>query len=139
MAFEGSVAMLGEFLTGNLFLSQMGVLGATALMFVSSLVLCVMSFRSAGASRRAMRSAEELAREVRHLTAQIEQTKRRPATAHGLREAEETSIEVDSHGEEISLDDGDRAEIEAHETRLEAAKKSAIEPSALLRGRLRRR
>lgn len=141
MSVEGLFASLGlgELLTGDLFLTQMGVLGATAVLFLSSLALSVMSFRSASATQRALRSAEDLAAEMRHLTAQVEYSSRRhaPAQDHG---DEHVCGEGCGHAEErLDLTDHDRAEYANAEASLEAAKKAAIEPSALLRGRLRRR
>lgn len=134
MSFEGLLASLGGFLSGELFVTQMGVLGATAFLFLSSLVFSVLAFRSAAASYRALREARNLASEMRHLTAQVELSARprSPAPDHDAAQdyAPQPSLE---------LTDGDRAESGRADEHLELAKRAAIEPSALLRGRLRRR
>lgn len=138
MPFEElfSALGLGELLASDLFMTQVGVLAATALLFLSSLVVTVMSFRSAAASRQALLSARELAIEVRHLTAQVEKSARRPSAA-----SEETSDysfgdRSDSH-DASARTEGDREDAATTEAMLEAAKKAATEPSALLRDRLR--
>ncbi|MEQ1928931.1 MAG: hypothetical protein ABL957_00160 [Parvularculaceae bacterium] len=140
MPLEGLVSSLGlgELLTGDLFLTQVGVLTATAFLFLSSLVLSVMSFRSAASSHKALRAAQDLTAEMRHLTAQVESSARRPSTApeHGDDSAHDYAAENHDR-RSIDLTEDDRAEYAAAD--LEAAKKAAIEPSALLRGRLRRR
>lgn len=134
---DGFAASLGSLLSGDLFITQMGVLGATAFFFLSSLVLSVLSFRSAAASHSALREAKDLASEMRHLTAQVELSARPRAASSDQDEARDYAS-VDRHEASIDLTDDDRADGRAVQ-HLEAAKKAAIEPSALLRGRLRRR
>lgn len=77
-----SVTGLGEFVDQDFFLAQIGLLGGSALLFLFSLVLCVLAFRAAGAAKSAreeseayFQSAQDLASEVRSLTAQVEKTK----------------------------------------------------------------
>ena len=139
MPLEGFVSALGlgEMLAGDLFMTQIGVLAATAFLFLGSLALSVLSFRSAAASRRALGHAHDLASEMRQLTAQIELSARAPSSAPDRYEG--TAEHAGGALHSIDLTENDRAEHAHAETRLEAAKKAAIEPSALLRGRLRRR
>jgi len=93
MNFESLLSMsgLGEFVDQDFFVAQIGLLSGSVLFFVLSFVFCIMAFRSALAARQArseakdfFQSAEDLAVEVRHLTAQVEQTmqnKREPVAA----------------------------------------------------------
>jgi len=83
MTIEGllSTAGLGEFVAQDFFVVQVGLLGGGALLFVLSLILCLMAFRAAKAAKEArgeaevfFQSAQDLAGEVRHLTAQVEKT-----------------------------------------------------------------
>jgi hypothetical protein len=133
---------------GEFVLAQIGVLGAMAVAFAGSLVLCLLSFRAAAATRRALKSAQDLADEMRHLTAQMESATRRAHRAETeFRTAPaEADPWTDKYGERaqaeadaISGDYQDRARPVMSDQHLEAAKKAAIEPSALLRHRARRR
>ncbi len=93
MSIEGLLSMsgLGEFVDQDFFVAQVALLGGTVLFFILSCVFCIMAFRSAIAARDArgeaqayFKSAEDLAVEVRRLTAQVEataQNKRAPMTA----------------------------------------------------------
>lgn len=139
---------VGGAMSGEFFLTQMGVLGVTAFAFAGSIVLCMLSFRAASSTQRALKTAEELAAEVRHLTAQIETASRRPARAEAETRdhAGESDPWTDNYGARaqseasaISLEASDRAAPMLSDQALEAAKKAAIEPSALLRNRSRRR
>lgn len=133
---------------GDFFLTQIGVLGATLFAFAGSVVLCLLSFRAAAATQRALRTAQDLADEMRHLTAQMEGAARRPHRAEA--ELKDAGVHADSWTDDY----GQRARYEADamtpgaearsrpamsDQALEAAKKAAIEPSALLRQRHRRR
>jgi biopolymer transport protein ExbB/TolQ len=154
MSFEGlwSFLGLGDLLGEDVFAIQMSVLTVTVLLFICSFIVCLMAFRAAGAARRArseaeahFRSAQDLAVEVRHLTAQVEKaTHRRSAAAAasspirvGASETpDEAEIEIISApAEDPSADE--RLADEANGRTLEEAKKAATIPSALL-GRFRR-
>jgi hypothetical protein len=127
----------------DFFLTQMGVLTGTGLLFLCSLVACMMAFRAAGSARRSRieaaahyESAQSLAAEIRHMAAQAEFAARSPAE----RESYGDNSQADYPEEAIvELSRDDRADLAAGEAALEAAKRAAIEPSALLRGRRRRR
>ena len=76
-----SMAGLGEFVERDFFIAQVGLLGGSALLFVFSLVVCILAFRAAVAARGAQRdselhfaSSQDLATEMRQLTAQVEQS-----------------------------------------------------------------
>ena len=83
MTVESFLSMtgLGELVDQDFFAAQVGLLGGSVLFFILSLVLCIMAFRAAMAARNArgeaedyFESAQDLAKEMRHLTAQVEQT-----------------------------------------------------------------
>lgn len=83
MSIESLLAMtgLGQFVDQDFFLAQIGLLGGSALLFLFSLALCIMAFRAAKAAKSArgeseayFESAQDLAKEMRHLTAQVEKT-----------------------------------------------------------------
>ncbi|MEX0643701.1 MAG: hypothetical protein WD076_00200 [Parvularculaceae bacterium] len=161
MAFEGLLSPqgLGEFLARDFFTLQVGVMVLTALAFLCTFVLCLMAFRAAGGAKRARidaeahyRAAQDLAVEVRHLTAQIERaTGRRmtsvPSTPVRVGASELTDeAEIEIIGSDLRGDDAlggagrDAADGDlAHEKALDEAKKAATVPAALLGGLLRRR
>lgn len=127
---------LEQFLGDELLLLQAVVLGLTAFFFLCSLVLSVMAMRTASSARKARLSANDLALEVRHLTAQIEKSRERKAYRE-VSDSDDYNPEADYYAE----DDQDYAandEAESIHT-LDAAKRAASEPSALLTGFLRRR
>ncbi len=152
MASEGLLSPqgLGEFLARDFFTLQVGVMTLTALAFLCTFVLCLLAFRAAGAAKRSRldaeahyRAAEDLAVEVRHLTAQIERATGRRMSSSPVRVGaseltDEAEIEVIS-----SPDDGAAMEAAdddpARDRALDAAKKAATLPAALLGGLLRRR
>jgi len=74
---------------------------------------------------------------MRLLTAQVELSARPRSAAAD--EGPSGYSNADHGGSEIDLTEDDRAEYRQAEQHLEAAKRAAIEPSALLRGRRRRR
>lgn len=135
--------------------NQVGFETLTILLFISSLVICMMAFQAAGAARKArneakgyLKSAQDLALEVRHLTAQVEKATHKRATAAssgpvrvGASETtEEAEISIiDAPTDESSYDEDDRLANEANGRTLEEAKKAATVPSALLGGFLRRK
>jgi hypothetical protein len=160
MAFEGLLSPegLGAFLAQDFFSLQVGVMTLTALLFFCTTVLCLLAFRAAGGAKRARREAEaqfqaaqDLAVEVRHLTAQIERATSRRASAPsfpsgpvrvGASEVtDEAEIEIINapHGRDdqaaMDLDEGGSI----GDRTLDAAKKAATVPAALLGGLLRRR
>lgn len=74
-----ALAGLGEIVAEDLLFVQIAVLGATALLFLASLVLSALAFRAAGTARKARVEAaadavvaRDLAVEIRRLTAQTE-------------------------------------------------------------------
>jgi|GEM_PF-4549044 len=76
-----SMVGLGQLVDQDFFIVQVGLLGGSVIFFFLSLVLCIMAFRATMAARNArneseayFESAQDLAKEVRHLTAQVEQT-----------------------------------------------------------------
>lgn len=131
------------------FFDQISFETFTILLFVASFVLCMMAFKAAGAARRArneaaahVKSAQDLAAEVRHLTAQVEKATHRRASAPvrvGSSEStDEAEIEIISAPAE-DFDEDERMAHEANGRTLEEAKKAATVPSALLGGFLRRK
>lgn len=111
----------GEVIADDVFYFQIGLLTLVVLFFLASLVLCVMSVRAAGGARSALKRADELAAEMRHLTAQVELSTKRAAT---IRSSEATdNATTDKEG--------------AADRSLEAAKEAATVPTSLVRGRFR--
>lgn len=161
MAFEGLLSLegLGGFLARDFFTLQVGVLALTALAFLCTFVLCLLAFRAAGGAKRArldaeaqFRAAQDLAVEVRHLTAQIERaTGRRmtsvpssPVRVGASELTDEAEIEIigapsreTEAGEESTMEGSDRDP--ASDRALDGAKRAATVPAALLGGLLRRR
>lgn len=129
MQWESALAALGlgELVADEAFVAQIGLMAASTILFLCSIVVCGMAFRAAGAARRARREALDLAVEVRHLTAQVEK-----ATARRRSEPAETAGEF--AGEAIG-----EAEASAPDPALEEAKQAATVPSALLSSFVRRR
>ena len=81
MSLENLLAKagMGEFVEQEFFLAQVGLLGGSIILVLISLVFCILAFRAAGAARTAreeselmFQSAQDLAGEMRHLTAQVE-------------------------------------------------------------------
>lgn len=131
------------------FFDEIGFQTLTILLFVASLVVCMMAFQAAGAARKArneakahLRSAQDLADEMRHLTAQVEKaTHKRVSTPVRVGSSETTAeaeIEIIASDDQ-SFGEGDRLANEANGRTLEEAKKAATVPSALLGGFLRRK
>ncbi len=121
---------LGELIEQDFFIAQILLLGGSLLAFVLSLGVCLMAFRAASSARAARsdaeqfhQSAENLAAEVRSLTAQLE----RRLTSEAVRRADHrtafaaTASEPPSVGEEEgALAEGDRREgapLQTGETR----------------------
>ncbi len=136
MSLESLLAAIGVDLAAfDFLLTQIGVLTGTGLLFLLSLVACMMAFRAAGSARRSrldaeahFRSAQTLATEIRHLTAQMETATRTAGPRDYDKPTDYASVE-------IGAADNAGAELEAAEAALEAAKRAATEPSDLLRER----
>jgi len=111
----------GEMIADDVFYFQIGLLTLVVLFFLASLVLCVMSVRAAGGARSALKRADELAAEMRHLTAQVELSTKRAAAVRPLGEQDAAAIGPDGSA--------DRS--------LEAAKEAVTVPTSLVRGRFR--
>lgn len=175
MALHDFLASLGfeEFLTKDIFTAQVGVLAATAFFFAGSLVLCLMAFRAARAAGRSrseaqahFRSAQDLAVEVRRLTAQVEKATTRRAAASvpstpmrvsAAETTEEAEVVIEaaeeapepvegaenaavlSEEKAAALSEEPAAEPVVTDHTLEEATKAATVPSALLRNSRRRR
>lgn len=158
MAFEEFLFRigLGELVAEDFFLAQILLMSVTALVLVASLVLCAMAFKAATAARRARAeaeahflAAEDLAVEMRHLTAQVELATKRPAAKPVIIEAIEPLIEAAANEDQAALGDApsdDQAATVAEEDEppasdktLEAAKEAASVPKALVGSFLRRR
>lgn len=128
--FVSSAGLAGVVADTSL-VTQIGFLLATGFLFFGALVGGAMSWGAARAARRAqteiareLKATQELAAEIRNLTARAEDLARQRFAA---------STEVDAP---------DRAadgEQQAATRSLEAARESATVPSALLGGMLRRR
>lgn len=157
MAFEEFLMRvgLGELVAEDFFLAQILLMSVTALLFAASLVMCVMAFRAAAAARKARSeaqahflSAQDLAVEMRHLTAQVELATKRPAAKPVRIDLVEPLVEAAANEDQAMTAENDSpgAEnakaVEAPETSdktLDAAKEAASVPKALVGSFLRRR
>lgn len=140
MGLEGVISALGlgGLIADQAFLAQIGLMAVSSVLFLSSIIVCAMAFRAAGAARSARREALDLAVEVRHLTAQVEKAARRGAAPSRSEEpAAEAGVELSASGEGEPAGKTEAAETEART--LEEAKNAATVPSALLRRLVRRR
>ena len=161
MGFEGILAFLGlgDLVVDDFFAVQIGVLFLTALLFLGSFILCLQAFRAAGAARRAvseisddMSAVAKMTSEARQLSDRINDaiSRQEDQAARYLDEAADAEpLEVDTRDNEppaevMGLGESDEAAPEEEqslrtENPLEAAKRSATVPSALLKGFIRRR
>ena len=167
MSLQDMLSALGfGGLTASEFVSiaELAMLFGSGILFLSTFVLCMMAFRATGAAQQArkaaethFRSAQDLAVEVRHLTAQVEKsTARRTAEASvpaspvrvgALETTGEADVEIiaDHAGEEgATLGEVETVAAAPEATapsdpRLEEATRAASVPSALLMKRRRRR
>jgi len=136
MNFEQVLASsgLGGLVADEFFVTQIGVLTLTGILFAASLALCIMAVRAASTAKRARNDAQmtvasmqDMADEMRQLTAQVE----RASYAQNRAEQDDDASEA---GNEISLDADDK-EIDPPAE----GKSKKTRPSALLRGFLSRR
>lgn len=136
MGFEAAISALGlgGLIADEVFLAQIGLMAVSSILFLSSIIVCAMAFRAAGAARRARREALDLAVEVRHLTAQVEKAAHRGGAPS---RSEEPAAALSASGEGEPSGKTEAAETEVRT--LEEAKNAATVPSALLRRMVRRR
>lgn len=157
MAFEEFLMRvgLGELVAEDFFLAQIVLMSLTALLFAASLVMCVMAFRAATAARKArsearthLLSAQDLAVEMRHLTAQVELATKRPAAKAVKIDLVEPLVEAAANEDQTSAPAGRDSESGAtfaeeeaapSDKTLDAAKEAASVPKALVGSFLRRR
>ena len=125
---------LGGLVADEFFFTQIGVLTLTGILFAMSLALCIMAMRAAFSAKRAQNEAQmsvssmqDMAVEMRQLTAQVERAAY--AQNHDDRDDEEADA-----ADEISAD-ADTEERDPSSEDNSAGRK----PSALLRGFLSRR
>lgn len=151
-------AGFSELMQDGFFAAQFLTLAFTIVFFVGALALCLMSMRNAARMRRALGEADalrssmaDLTAEMRQLAVQTELAKQETeASAASVRmAAEEARAYVESHAEaREAVEDAAPAEAAeeaaaidqpAEDRTLSDAKRAAAEPSALLRGLIRRR
>jgi len=139
MGLEGVISALGlgGLIADQAFLAQVGLMAVSSILFLSSIIVCAMAFRAAGAARSARREALDLAVEVRHLTAQVEKAAHRGGAPSRGDETAEAAVALSASGEGESSGKTGAAETEIRT--LEEAKNAATVPSALLRRMVRRR
>lgn len=129
----------GWLVADEFFVTQIGVLTLTGILFAASLALCIMAMRAAFTAKRARNEAQltvasmqDMAVEMRQLTAQVE----RASYA-------QTHVEQDDEASEAGDKAGDDASLGANETETgppaDEGKTNKKRPSALLRGFLSRR
>jgi hypothetical protein len=135
---------LGDLVVDEFFFTQIGVLALTGLFFLGALALCIMAMRAASSAKKSKNSAREfassmqdIAAEMRQLTAQMERASYKGSSDNHTttRDKQDSEAEV----EILHDEDGQRNADTASDKALSKAKRAAIEPSALLRGFLRRR
>ncbi len=150
MGYEQVLAglRLSEFSTREIFIGQVGISFLTLLMFFAAIALCVQAFRAIGAAKEVqadvdgkLRSIQELASEVRHLTAQVEKASVRvtPAPAPTLDPEVTPSV---AGAMDTGLESSEPVEEESPEQprqTLDAAKRAATEPVAILRSFMRQK
>ncbi len=150
---------LGDLIADDFFAMQIGVLFLTTLLFLGSFILCLQAFRAAGAARRAMSeitddmsAVAKMTSEARQLSDRIDDaiSRQEDQAARYLDEAADAEpMDAQTRddtppAEVMELGESDEAPLEKEqnlraENPLEAAKRAATVPSALLKGILRRR
>ncbi len=125
---------LGWLVADEFFITQIGVLTLSGIFFVASLALCIMAMRAASTAKRARNEAQmtvasmqDMADEMRQLTAQVERANY--AQSHADHDDDATAT-----GDKTSLDTDEKEIDPAAEGNARKAR-----PSALLRGFLSRR
>ena len=128
---------LGELVADEFFVTQVGVLTVTGVLFVASLSLCIMAMRAAASAKRARDDVEmtaagmqDIAGEMRQLTAQVE----RASYAQNQVDAEAADTDK-TDVDEASLQNAGVEDV-TPDADDDARKKPA---SALFRGLMRRR
>ena len=131
-----SLGLVGQ-VADEMFVTQIGVLALTGLLFVASMALCIMAARAASSAKRTRddvqgvaASMQDMKDEMRQLTAQIERasyTSNRTETEDGVSDAPATSGETRLAADEENIDPPSESD---------GANRA---PSALFRGFLRRR
>ncbi|MFQ5562849.1 MAG: hypothetical protein ACE5FO_04690 [Parvularculaceae bacterium] len=170
MGYEQVLARLGlGGLSGpDVFAAQIFLLAFTLVLFIGAIALCILAFRAVGAARRLredvdtqFRAVQDLAVEVRHLTAQVEkavtrrtsvpETPSRSARVGAAATTPEAEVEVSTDERNARSRNQERDEAAAQTTAddaerdrgssqmLDAAKRAATEPAAILRSIMRRK
>lgn len=136
MNFEQVIASfgLGGLVADEFFVTQIGVLTLTAILFAASLALCIMAARAASTAKRvrddvqsSAASMQDMAVEMRQLTAQVE----RASYAQSHVDHEDDATEANDETSLDSYADETNPPTEGNHKR--------SRPSALLRGFLSRR
>ncbi len=131
---------------------EAGVIAVMIIFAVTSLALCIFAMKAAGAAKKArneagalLASAEQLAADMRSMSDKVERTAQDFARSEPRRAAsEEKPLRAPAPPRREALSFADPVielgpEDEAKGRALEGARKAASEPSALLRGLIRRR
>lgn len=156
MAFEELLARigLGELVAEDFFLAQVLMMSAATILFLASLVMCVMAFRAAGAARKARSEAEahflsakDIAVEMRHLTAQVELSTKRlaasPVRSEPVEAASEKPVlpgsETNIDADRASSSDAANDSAPLEDKTLSAAREAASVPKSLVGSLLRRK
>ena len=136
MNFEQVLASfgLGGLVADAFFVTQIGVLALTGILFAASLALCIMAMRAAFTAKRARNEAQmtvasmqDMAVEMRQLTAQVERA---------------NYAQNRAGQDDYASEAGDQAVLDADEKEIDPPAEGKIRktrPSALLRGFLSRR
>lgn len=141
MGFESFLAGvgLGGLVAEDFFFAQVVLMSVTALLFLASLVISLMAFRAAAAARQARREANDLAAEMRHLTAQVELAVKRPAARPVEAAMAPCADEADENERMDVANDAVAEEPPPADRTLDAAREAATVPKALVGSLLRRR
>jgi hypothetical protein len=148
MSFEEFMALTGleALLADGFFTTQLGILMITGLLFLASFAFCLLAMKSAGSARRMRREATALFEDMQSLAGEMRSMKESvsdPSSYRGVRVGSremtpEADVEIRHRREPRRRDE--TLELREEDRDLAAARRAAIEPSALLRrGFLRRR
>ena len=132
----GNVAVVGlaGLVVDGFLASQAGMLALSALLLLFSVIFCLSAWRSAGSARKARREINVAYAKVQSLATEVQALSAKVSHKAGYA-LEEDPAERRRRKRESTLEFTD----EDGDEKLEAAKKAAIEPSALLTGFIRRR